>query len=89
MRYDQKPVHRKIIVPWYDSEVACLSIICAMILVFLFALAGISAAGETAEYHSKLWLPILLLFMSGAVIVSTAIRLFKRFSRRFNQDLHF
>jgi hypothetical protein len=89
MRYDQKPVHRKIIVPWYDSETACLGMILIMVLVFLFALAGISVAGESAEHHHKIWLPILLLITSGIVIISIAVRLFKRFRHRYNKDLHF
>ena len=52
MRYDQKPVHRKIIVPWYDSEVACLSIICAMILVFLLDVKVQAMSLESYSAHT-------------------------------------
>ena len=89
MRYDTKPVHRKIIVPWYDTESACFSVLLIMVLVFMLALAGISVSGESAEYHHKIWLPILLLVLSGLVIVSTTVRLFKRLRRRFNKGLNF
>lgn len=89
MRYDTKPVHRRIIAPWYDSESACYGVMIFMVLVFLFALAGISVAGESAEHHQKIWLPILLMVLSGLVIVSTAVRLSKRIRRRFNKGLNF
>jgi hypothetical protein len=58
-------------------------------LVFLFALTGISVAGESAEHHQMIWLPILLMVLSGLVIVSTAFRLIKRLRRRFNKGLNF
>ena len=87
MRYDEKPVHRKLIVPWYDSRITCLIVILSMLMVFLFALSGISAAGESPIRHKVIWLPILLMGLSAAVIVSTAVRLFKRFKHRFPKGL--
>ena len=87
MRYDEKPVHRKLIVPWYDSRATCLVVILSMLMVFLFALSGVSAAGESPIRHKVIWLPILLMGLSAAVIVSTSVRLFKRFKHRFPKDL--
>ncbi|KPJ79071.1 MAG: hypothetical protein AMJ54_00870 [Deltaproteobacteria bacterium SG8_13] len=87
MRYDEKPVHRKLIVPWYDNRLTCLIVILSMLVVFLFALAGISAAGESPIRHKVIWLPILLMGLSASVIISTAVRLFKRFKHRFPRDL--
>jgi hypothetical protein len=84
MRYDQRPVHRKLIVPWYDSETACFTLIIFMLAVLLFALMGISVASENVEHHSHIWLPILLVLMSATVIVSTSIRLIKRYRYRFS-----
>ena len=83
MRIDQNPLFRKVIVPWYDSESACYIVIFFMVLVFLFAFAGISATRENIAYHEYIWVPVLLVLMSGGVIISTTIRLFKRYSRRF------
>lgn len=87
MRYDEKPVHRKLIIPWYDNQLTCLVVICVMLAVFLFALSGISAAAESPIRHKVIWLPILLMAMSAAVIVSTAVRIVKRIRHRFSQGL--
>lgn len=80
MQLDPKPVYRKIIIPWYDSELACLFVIISMFLVFLFGMVGISAARETAEYYEYLWVPALLILLSVLVIISTTIRLIKRYA---------
>jgi hypothetical protein len=87
MLYDQKPVHRKLIVPWYDSQATCLFVLAFMIFVFLFAGMGISVAGEHLEFRNKIWLPVFLLILSGSVIVLTSIRLFKRWKHRFSNNL--
>ena len=87
MRYDQRPVHRKLIVPWYDSQITCLIVLVCMLLVFLFALSGISVAGESPVRHNVIWLPILLMGLSTAVIISTVVRIFKRFKHRFSKGL--
>ena len=85
MRIDQNPLFRRVIVPWYDSETACYIVIFFMFLVFLFGFSGISAARENIAYHEHVWVPVLLVVMSGGVIVSTTIRLIKRYSRRFSK----
>jgi hypothetical protein len=85
MRIDQNPLFRKVIVPWYDSESACYIVIFFMVLVFLFGFAGISATRENIAYHEYVWVPVLLVLMSGGVIISTTIRLIKRYSRRFSK----
>ena len=83
MQLDQHPVFRKIILPWYDSETSCYFMIVLMIVFILFALVGIKITRETLEYHGYIWVPVLLLVMSSAVIVSTSIRLIKRYTWRF------
>lgn len=80
MRLDQNPVYRKVIFPWYDSEIACLIVIVLMFIVFLFGFMGISVARETTEYRSFVWVPVLIVALSGAVILSTTIRLIRRFA---------
>ena len=80
MRLDQNPVYRKVIVPWYDSEIACLIVIVLMFIVFLFGFMGISVARETTEYRSFVWVPVLIVTLSGAVILSTTIRLIRRYA---------
>jgi hypothetical protein len=80
MRLDQNPVYRKVIVPWYDSEIACLIVNVLMFIVFLFGLVGISVARETTEYRSFVWVPVMIVTLSGAVILSTTIRLIRRYA---------
>jgi hypothetical protein len=87
MLYDQNPVHRKLIIPWYDSQATCLFVLVFMLLVFLFAGLGISVAGEIVEFRDKIWLPVLLLILSGSVIVLTSIRLVKRWKHRLSNNL--
>jgi uncharacterized integral membrane protein len=89
MRYDQKPIYRKLIVPWYDSETVCVIVIVFMLLVFFFSLAGVSVASENVEHHPHLWLPIILVLLSSAVIISTVIRLVKRYRYRHSKGLNF
>ena len=88
MRYDEKPVYRKLIVPWYDTNTACLLVIVFMLLVFFFGLVGVSVAGENTEQYSKIWLPILLIVMSSAIIITTVIRLAKRLRHRLSKNLN-
>ena len=87
MLYVKNPVHRKLIIPWYDSQASCLIVLAFMLLVFLFAGIGISVAGESTAFRSKIWLPVLLLTLSGSVIVLTSFRLFKRWKHRFSNNL--
>ncbi len=83
---ETSPVFRKFIIPWYDSTGICLLIIFFMDLVFLFSAAGIAVARETPPYHRYLWLPVVLIVLSGGVIVSTTLRLIRRFAYRFRRS---
>jgi hypothetical protein len=89
MRYDEKPVHRTLIVPWYDTKAVCLFVIVFMSVVFLFGIVGISVAGESESLQGKIWLPILLVVMSAVTIISTVIRLYRRFRYRLSKDVDF
>ena len=82
MQLDQNPVFRKVIAPWYDSEMACWIVIMGMAAVLFFGLTGISVSNQMPEYREHLWVPVLLVVMSGWVILSTASRLIKRYHRK-------
>jgi uncharacterized membrane protein len=86
MLYDQNPVHRKLITPWYDSRTVCLVVILSMLLVFLFALVGVFLAWENSLYLKMIWLPALLALLSGIVILSTSVRLIKRWKHRYTRN---
>ena len=82
MRIDQNPVFRKSFIPWYDSETACIIVIIFMLVVFLFGVAGISVAHDNVKYQEEIWIAVLLVVMSGWVLLTTTIRLMKRYIRR-------
>ena len=80
MRLDQNPVYRKVILPWYDSELVCLILIVLLFIVFLFGFIGISVASESISYGSYIWVPIVLTVLSGGIILSITIRLIRRYA---------
>lgn len=85
MRLDPNPLFRKTIVAWYDSEVACAVTFLFFSLVFLFGMAGVSVVGETPAYRPCLWVPMLLLVLSGGGIASITLRLIYRWASRFQR----
>jgi uncharacterized membrane protein YbaN (DUF454 family) len=85
MRIDQNPLFRKTIISWYDSEAVCISVIVFMIIVLFFGVIGISVARENVEYHEYVWIAVLLVVMSAAVIFSTTMRLIKRHASRYSK----
>jgi uncharacterized protein (DUF983 family) len=82
MRYDEKPIYRRLIVPWFDSEAACFFVIFFMGVVIWFSLLGIYVTYEKIEFHRYIWVPVLLILMSTWVLISTFIRLIKRYKHR-------
>jgi len=79
MKLDQPPIYRKIIVPWYDSEIMCLSAIIFLFPVALLGLVGINVANSTQQYQAYLWMPVLLTMLSAGVIFSITVRLIRRY----------
>jgi hypothetical protein len=75
---DSKPVYRKVISPWYDSESLCSCVITLMLLALLFAIAGIFVAGEHPVWSAYMWVPILLAGLSAWVLFTTSVRLVRR-----------
>ena len=79
----ENPIHRRIIVPWYDSEVVCLVVTFVLLLTLLFSCIGISVARETPAFQRHLWFPLALLLLSAGGIASLMLRLIKRYLQRF------
>ncbi len=79
MPLDKTPVFRKVVLPWYHSKAVYICVIIFMMLVFLFGLIGISVAQENAACRHHIWLPILLVVLSGGVIVCFGVRLIRRY----------
>jgi len=87
MRSHQGPVFRRVIVPWFDSETACGIMIALLSPVFLFGLIGFSVVFEESHYLEHIWVPVLLMVMSGLVILTTSFRLIKRFTSRLDKPI--
>ena len=79
MLYDKKPIYRKLIIPWFDSEATCFFVMFFMVVVIWFALMGLDVAYGKVEYNRHMWVPFLLMLMSTWVFVSTSIRMIKRY----------
>lgn len=82
MPSDRSPVFRKAIVPWYHSKTVCMITIAFMLFVFLFGLAGISVAREHEQYNGYIWVPLVLVVLSGGIIVFNIIRLIRQRTSR-------
>lgn len=75
MQLDQNPYFRRTITSWYDSTFACWLLIITMLVVFVFALAGIMVASGEPDFDKHVWFPGFLAFLSGFLVVKVYIRL--------------
>jgi hypothetical protein len=85
MLLDPKPVYRRVIVPWYDSEIVCFATLLFAGLVLIIGYFGIHVAYDTPAYRQYLWIPGLLIAMGLAVFISVAIRLINRYVQRIDE----
>lgn len=84
MRLEQYPIHRKVIVPWYDSEIACLVMIVLMTATMLFGAIGVSVAVAKPAFQSYMWVPLAVVVLSVGVITSASLRMARRYLRRIS-----
>jgi len=75
MQLDPNPYFRRTITSWYDSNFACWLLIIMMLVVFVFALAGIMVASGEPAFDKHAWFPGFLGFLSGFLVVKVYIRL--------------
>lgn len=85
MSLDPNPLFRRIIVPWYDSDAACYGVIGSMLVVLLFGVAGIFVVRAEPAYRPHLWVPVLLSVLSAAALLSTIVRLVRRYRARYSR----
>lgn len=78
------PVFRKTILPWYDTNTACVALFIVMVAVLVFGVEGVRVAGQTAQYKGYVWVPMLLIILSSGVCASIFFRLLKRYRDRFS-----
>ncbi|MFO7665379.1 MAG: hypothetical protein R6V76_02025 [Desulfobacterales bacterium] len=84
MSLESKPMFRKAIYPFYDSQTACIIIIILMLLILIFSIAGISVAREEPQYNGYVWVPVTLAIMSAVILLPATIRLIKHYHARFS-----
>jgi uncharacterized membrane protein len=82
MLADKNPVFRKAVIPWYNSTTAYVMVVLFMLLVILFAIAGITVARDNPAYQGFIWIPAVLLTMSIAILTTTIVRLIKRYTQK-------
>lgn len=81
MQSSQQPVFRDIIVPWYDSDTACMALVFLLIFVALFGVVGIFTALGNPLFNRHVWIPTLMVVLSLTVIGSVVFRVSKRNAR--------
>jgi uncharacterized membrane protein len=82
MPSEKSPVFRKPVIPWYQSKTAYSLTIVAMLIFFLVGLVGISVAREYEVYSSYIWVPALLVILSGCLVITNIIRLVRRYTSK-------
>ena len=53
-----------------------------MLIVFLFGLAGLAVAHEQEQYIGYIWVPLVLVILSGGMVVGNFIRLIRYHTSR-------
>ncbi len=81
MQLDPNPSFRRVIPPWYDTDLLCYTVILLMLAVLFFGVVGVTVTRESPEYQGHLWLPLLLAAMSLWVMASIFLRLIRRHRR--------
>ena len=82
MPSEKSPVFRKPVIPWYQSKTAYILSIVFLLIVFLVGLSGISVSREVDEYNGYVWVPALLVILSGSLIITNIIRLVRRYTSK-------
>jgi len=82
MPSEKSPVFRKPVIPWYQSKTAYGLTIAFMLAVFLIGLVGISVTRENDAYTGYIWVPALLVILSGCLIITSIIRLIRRYTSK-------
>jgi hypothetical protein len=86
MKLHQNPSFRKVVIPWYDSDLFCIVISIFMAMVFFFSGIGIRVALENEEYQGHDWVPLVLMVFSGVVLATNVIRVLIRMVRRRTEE---
>ena len=86
MKWPKNHSFRKDVTSWHDSDGFCLVISFLSALVFYFSIEGIGVALEHDSYTRHAWMPILLMFLSGVVLVTNLFRILRRIVQRPSEN---
>ncbi len=75
---DRYPFFRKHYIPWYDTPAVCWIWIGILMLIFLFALSGITVAASDPDLAGHIWFPGMLGGLCFFVIIKMGLRLWRR-----------
>lgn len=78
MKFGNDQRFRKTFIPWHDTEPVLLLILFFTLLVLLFSMVGVAAALDIPQFQTHIWLPGLLGSLSMILVISTLIRLIRR-----------
>ena len=82
MPSEKNPVFRKPVIAWYQSKTAYSLTIAFMLVVFMVGLVGIAVTREYELYNGYIWVPALLVILSGCLIITNIIRLIRRYTSK-------
>jgi hypothetical protein len=82
MKWQRNPSFRKGVIPWHHSDLFCLLVSALSAGVFYFSMEGVSVALDHGPYERHVWIPVLLLFLSGTILVGSLFRILKRMVHR-------
>ncbi len=82
MPVKSKPIFRKVISPFYNTETACIVIIFLMLIILLFGITGIAVALETPRYSDYIWVPVIIVCLSFVVFAFELIRFIRHYINR-------
>ena len=54
-----------------------------MLIVLLVGLVGMSVTREIDAYNGYIWIPALLVILSGCLIITNIIRLIRRYTSKY------
>lgn len=86
MKLHKAPSFRRVILPWYNSDLFCLFIAVLAALVFYFGTAGLSVSLGNDSYSRYRWVPMTLMAFSGILLVRNLFRVLSRIARRLTQE---
>ncbi|MFO7990438.1 MAG: hypothetical protein ACQEQ5_08125 [Thermodesulfobacteriota bacterium] len=78
MKSDRPPFFRKQYIPWYDTTAVCRIMMGILMLVFLFALTGVTVAWSEPDLVEHVWFPGMLGGLCLFLIVKIGSRLWRR-----------